>query len=64
VRTIRSCECCFLDEESVAFVTIGIDEALACWLAGLTADASNAYDPIDYDACTIDVSGLGKCESQ
>jgi hypothetical protein len=40
------------------------NEALACWIAGLTADASNAYDPIDYDACTIDVSGLGKCESQ
>jgi hypothetical protein len=40
------------------------NEALACWISGLAADASNAYAPIDYDACTVDVHGLGKCESQ
>jgi hypothetical protein len=38
------------------------NEALACWIAGLSADAANAYDPIDYDACAVDVRGLGKCE--
>ena len=36
--------------------------ALACWIAGLARDASNAYDPIDYTACTAVVAGLGKCE--
>ena len=42
------------------------NQALACWIQGLRTDATgaiaNAYDPIDYDACTIDVAGLGKCE--
>jgi hypothetical protein len=36
--------------------------ALACWIAGLAPDASNAFEPIDYDACTAAVAGLGKCE--
>lgn len=36
--------------------------ALACWIAGLSPDASNAYEPIDYDRCTAVVAGLGKCE--
>ena len=40
------------------------NEALACWIAGLSADASNAYDPIDYDACAIDLRGLGKCDTE
>jgi hypothetical protein len=37
------------------------NQALACWIAGLTPDAANAYDPIDYAGCSIDVAGLGKC---
>ena len=36
--------------------------ALACWIAGLAPDASNAYDPIDYARCAQVVAGLGKCE--
>ncbi len=36
--------------------------ALACWIAGLEPDASNAYAPIDYTACSAVVAGLGKCE--
>jgi hypothetical protein len=36
--------------------------ALACWIAGLSPDASNAYAPIDYETCTQVVAGLGKCE--
>lgn len=36
--------------------------ALACWIAGLAPDASNAYAPIDYEACSATVAGLGKCE--
>ena len=36
--------------------------ALACWIAGLAPDASNAYDAIDYAGCPVDVAGLGKCE--
>jgi hypothetical protein len=36
--------------------------ALACWIAGLAPDASNAYEPIDYTACSTAVAGLGKCE--
>ena len=39
------------------------NRAIACWIAGLNPDLSNAYDPIDYDSCTIDVAGLGKCGS-
>jgi hypothetical protein len=39
------------------------NQALACWIAGLTHDAANAYDPIDYQHCTISVDGLGKCET-
>jgi hypothetical protein len=41
------------------------NQALACWIAGLRVDAEgtvlNAYDPIDYDACLYDATGLGKC---
>lgn len=41
------------------------NQALACWIAGLKTDAAgavtNALAPIDYDACTIDVAGLGRC---
>jgi hypothetical protein len=36
--------------------------ALACWINGLAPDASNAYEPIDYTACSAVVAGLGKCE--
>jgi hypothetical protein len=36
--------------------------AVACWIAGLAPDASNAYEPIDYAACSAAVAGLGKCE--
>ena len=39
------------------------NHALACWIAGLAADGSNAYEPIDYASCTYDVTGLGKCET-
>jgi len=39
------------------------NRALACWIAGLKPDLSNAYDPIQYATCAIDVAGLGKCES-
>ena len=39
------------------------NRALACWIAGLAPDASNAYAPIDYAACTVVVDGLGKCET-
>lgn len=39
------------------------NQALACWIAGLAPDASNAYAPIDYTTCAVDVKGLGKCET-
>ena len=29
--------------------------------ACLANDGSNAYDEIDYDACEMDVTGLGRC---
>jgi hypothetical protein len=39
--------------------------ALGCWIAGLELDDSgalvNADDPIDYDGCDFDATGLGKC---
>jgi hypothetical protein len=37
------------------------NHALACWIAGLASDASNAYDAIDYTACEVEVVGLGRC---
>ena len=41
------------------------NQALACWIAGLQVDGggavTNAYAPIDYAACGVDVRGLGKC---
>ena len=37
------------------------NQTLACWIAGLASDGSNAYDPIDYEACAMRVTGLGKC---
>ncbi len=37
------------------------NQTLACWIAGLLPDGSNAYDPIDYAACAMRVTGLGKC---
>ncbi len=37
------------------------NQALACWITGLSPDASNAYEPIDYRACKLDVRDLGKC---
>lgn len=41
------------------------NQALACWVAGLQTDAdgnvTNALAPIDYDACNLDVAGLGRC---
>jgi hypothetical protein len=41
--------------------------ALGCWIEGLTVGndgmPDNALDPIDYDACTVGVEGLGRCET-
>ena len=37
------------------------NRALACWITGLANDGSNAYDEIDYEACEMDVTGLGRC---
>ena len=39
--------------------------ALGCWIAGLKSDATgavtNAFDPIDYDHCAVEVQGKGRC---
>jgi len=39
--------------------------ALGCWIEGLKVDengnARNAFDPIDYDKCTFQVDGRGRC---
>ncbi|MEM6997083.1 MAG: hypothetical protein AAF721_41650 [Myxococcota bacterium] len=41
--------------------------ALGCWIEGLTTDddgaLDNALEPIDYDTCTVDVEGMGRCET-
>ncbi|MBA3456292.1 MAG: hypothetical protein H0T42_24540 [Deltaproteobacteria bacterium] len=41
------------------------NRALGCWIAGLRVDDDgaviNAFDPIDYAGCSIEVEGLGKC---
>ncbi len=41
--------------------------ALGCWIEGLKAsdngEVENSFDPIDYDSCTVEVEGLGRCET-
>ena len=37
------------------------NQALACWITGLAADLGNVYAPIDYAACGVEVTGMGKC---
>lgn len=41
------------------------NQALACWIQGLKTDGAgavtNGLDPIDYDHCTVEVKGLGRC---
>lgn len=40
--------------------------ALGCWIEGLTTGdngaPNNALEPIDYEACSLDVEGMGRCE--
>jgi hypothetical protein len=40
-------------------------KALACWIAGLKMDKdgnpTNAWDPIDYAGCQLDLAGKGRC---